>query len=221
MVIFMLQLIKQLNPTIDIHTVHDPIFQKYGCVVERYDFSELLSYIMQTPMPAAGNAYVPDMITTHQFDIFNKLQDQLFGEMPIQLGYCNGYNNMLDALEFHKGNEVDVAATDCILLLSSIIDMENGRLQSSKITAFYVNAGEAVELYGTTLHFAPCMVNPSGYKTAVVLPKGTNQPLSRKYPEDPLLRMSNKWLIAHPDCKRFADSGAYLGIDGSNICVKC
>ena len=213
--------IRSLNPNLDIRTVDDPLFAKYGAVVTNYDFSELLRFIEeQTPMPEAGNAYVADLPATHGMEIFGRLQSGCYGGMPIQLGYCNGYNDMLNALEFHKGSEVDVAATDCILLLASLSDLEDGKLASDKIVAFYVKKGQAVELYGPTLHFAPCTVAPSGYRTAVVLPKGTNVPLAQKDPAEPMLRMANKWLVAHPECKRFATSGAYLGITGENLRVR-
>ena len=43
-----------------------------------------------------------------------------FGEMEIQIGYCNGHNSMLNALEYHKSSEINVAATDAVLLLGSI-----------------------------------------------------------------------------------------------------
>jgi hypothetical protein len=216
----MLDRIRKANPKRRIRTTDEPGFGKYGKVVEGYDCAEVAAYIEKnTPMPESGNAYVADLEATHSMAIFSKLQDGFFGGMPMQLGYCNGYNDSLNALEFHKSSELFIAATDCLLLLASLQDLENGKLSSGKIEAFYVSKGQILEIYGPTLHFAPCAVDEKGYKTAIALPKGTNLPLAEKSPAEPMLRMRNKWLIAHPDCERFASSGAYLGITGENIRV--
>jgi len=75
-------------------------------------------------------------------------------------------------------------------------------------------------LYATTLHFAPCKVADEGYKSIIVLTKGTNLPLpvvpSPLSEEDQLLWMQNKWLIAHPESAPAA-SGALGGITSANI----
>ena len=85
--------------------------------------------------------------------------------------------------------------------------------------AFLVPAGMAVEIYATSLHYAPCHVKNGGFRVAVVLPKGTNEPLSTKteivYPEDKLLTHVNKWLIAHPEGG--CPEGSFIGLTGKNI----
>ena len=79
---------------------------------------------------------------------------------------------------------------------------------------------EAVELYGTAMHFAPCRAVESGFMAIIVLPKGTNFPLvsekTQAKGEDRLLWMKNKWLIAHPE-SAVAGNGAFVGIAGDNI----
>ena len=81
-------------------------------------------------------------------------------------------------------------------------------------------AGVAVELYATTLHYAPCdAAKQAGFRVAVVLPKGTNTEAPQLKPiqkEDKMLRAKNKWLIAHPDASE-AQDGAYIGLLGENI----
>jgi hypothetical protein len=217
----MLEQIRKRNPGLRVFATDDPAFKKFGTIVDGYDYSELLPYIEnKTAMPDSGNSYVADLPETHSMAVFSRLRDGFFGAMPIQLGFSNGHNDQLNALEYHKSSELLIAATDCVLLLASLQDIEDGKLDSRKIRAFYVAKGQAVELYAPTLHFAPCAVSTEGYKTAVVLPKGTNTPLQAKSKTEPMLRMSNKWLIAHPDCERFASSGAYLGIRGENIQIK-
>ena len=80
-------------------------------------------------------------------------------------------------------------------------------------------AGTAVELYATTLHYAPCGVDDREFRCGVVLPRLTNESLvaaSSAAGEDRLLFAVNKWLIAHKDSGLEAD-GAWIGLKGENI----
>jgi len=140
--------------------------------------------------------------------------------MPLQAGYCNGRNQKLGALEYHKGSEIDVAVNEFVLLLGDIRNIHNNQFSTLNVKAFYVPKGTACELYGTTLHFSPCRVTDDGFKSIIILPKGTNLPLSNtsvpKCDEDKLLWMQNKWLIVHADSQH-ANLGAHVGIIGENI----
>ena len=59
----------------------------------------------------------------------------------------------------------------------------------------------------------------TGFRVAVVLPKGTNtekpvfEPQSE---EDTWMTARNKWLLAHPDSSE-AKTGAHIGLTGKNI----
>lgn len=216
----MLDALKAANPALSFGDVRDEkAFAPYGKVVSGYDFTALVDYLNQhAPLPAQGNLYVADDAQAH-LSVIGELSEALYGGMPLESGYCNGYNVMLDGLEFHRGSEVDVAATDCILLLARIFEIEQGKLDAKHVRAFYVPKGIAVELYGTTLHFSPCRVTDQGFKVGVILPAGTNTPLAEKDPREPMLRMRNKWLLAHEDCGRLIDTGAYPGIYGENYRV--
>ena len=80
-----------------------------------------------------------------------------------------------------------------------------------------VPAGTGIEVYATTLHYAPCHVNKSGFQCVVVLPRGTNTEIDFPMPkdgEDGLMTAKNKWLIAHEDAKI---EGAFNGLKGENI----
>ena len=81
----------------------------------------------------------------------------------------------------------------------------------------------AVEVYATTLHYAPCHVDPEkGFRVLVALPWGTNTEkpalLSDLTREDRLLWACNKWLLAHPESSEAAE-GAYVGLSGVNLDV--
>ena len=85
---------------------------------------------------------------------------------------------------------------------------------------FRAPAGTAVELYATTLHYAPpCdSAKGAGFRVAVVLPRGTNTEKpdgTGALHEDKLLWARNKWLIAHPDTNE-AKQGAFVGLEGEN-----
>ncbi len=76
--------------------------------------------------------------------------------MPIQIGMVCGHNSTLNCLEYHQDSEVNIDAADFILLLAKQSEIENGMLDTSRIKAFRVPAGVFVEVYATTLHYAPC-----------------------------------------------------------------
>lgn len=141
--------------------------------------------------------------------------------MPIQIGMVCGHNSTLNCLEYHRDSEVNVGAADFILLLAKQSEIENGMLDTSHIKAFRVPAGVFVEVYAATLHYAPCMASPEGFRTAVVLLCGTNTAKPEFTPvtaEDRRLRARNKWLLAHPDSLEAA-SGAIVGLCGENITI--
>ena len=148
------------------------------------------------------------------------LTDSVYGELPIEIGYCNGHNSLLNGCEYHRSSEINIACNDLILLLGSEQDIEDDyTFDTSKIEAFLIPAGTMIECYATTLHYAPCGVDGNGFRCVIVLPKDTNYPLeanSDAYSEDPLLVAKNKWLIAHPDAKI---DGAFNGLKGENISV--
>lgn len=113
---------------------------------------------------------------------------------------------------------MNVAVTDIILLLGAEQDIEpDFTYDTSKVEAFLIPAGTGIEVYGTTLHYAPCGVDGNGFKAVVVLPKGTNTDLMTchtKSFDDKLLTAKNKWLIAHEEA---GIEGAVCGLKGENI----
>lgn len=200
-------------------SVKDPAFKKYGRVVDEIDFTELIGALKEkTPCPE-GCVYEPSIRELESLPVKEKLENAFYGELPIQIGYCNGHNRKLNAVEYHRSSEINVAATDVILLLGKQEDIEDGfTYDTGKIEAFLVPAGTAVELYATTLHYAPCQTSDEGFRVSVVLPKGTNEPLTTSHggkSEDSLITARNKWLIGHPE-GGFTGS-EHIGLKGENI----
>ena len=204
-----------------IYSVFDPEFNEFGKVLEGYDTAELIEAMNKVEMPAEGVAYEPWIDSLEACGIFKELGDNAFGGMPVELGMCWGYNKALNCLEYHRNSEINIGATDFVLLLAKQEKIISGELDTSDVVAFEAPAGAVVEVYATSLHYAPCMVSDDGFRVAVVLPKGTNTDLDKaaeKNLEDKMLWARNKWLIAHPDAAE-AGQGAYVGLIGENISI--
>ena len=212
--------LNQLNPRLHIREVTEQSFSRYGKIVSGYDFTELIDFMeRETSVPEEGNIYRASVSEMEQLAVYEQLAKGFYGEMPVQIGYCNGRNSTLNGLEYHIGSEINIAATDFVLLLGLLQDVAGDSYQSEKVEAFFVHAGIALQLYETTLHFAPCKTVMDGFKCIVVLPRGTNEPLENDKARygDNLLFARNKWLLAHPDRKPLMENGAWPGIVGENV----
>ena len=181
--------------------VTDASFKKYGKILTGIDFSEIYNVLEKIKYPE----------TVEYAASFGPLEDKV-----------------LNALEYHRSSEANVAATDVILLLGQQSDItDDFKYDTAQLEAFFVPAGTAVELYATTLHYTPIGTKENDYafKTGVILPFGTNFPLGvklgaeaeeEKLPEEKLLFAKNKWLIAHEEG---GEEGAFIGLTGKNISV--
>ena len=200
--------------------VTDPAFKAYGRVITGYDFSGLLKAMEQTPLPE-DVIYIPSLPEMEALPAAKELENGIYGQMPIQIGCCNGHNKKLNAVEYHRDSEVDIAVDDLILILGKQQDIEEDHTyDTSRMEAFLVPAGTAVEVYATTLHYAPCHVKDEGFRCVIVLPKDTNldmEPVEVKDPEDRLLFARNKWLIGHAEGG--LPEGAFIGLKGENLSV--
>lgn len=206
-----------------IWSVKDDAFRKYGKIIDNVDVTELVAALSKTPVPD-DVVYEPSVAELEATSAMAAFATVTYGEMPIQIGYCNGHNSLLNALEYHRDSEINIAATDAILLVGLVSDLEKDyTYDTAKVEAFLLPAGAAVELYATTLHYAPCGVDGAGFQVAIVLPKGTNYPLTKPHApltdgnlnEDALLAAVNKWLIGHPEGG--LPDGSHLGLKGENI----
>lgn len=205
----------------EIKKITDAAFRKYGRVVQGIDFDELIDAIKrETPLPD-GVAYEPSIEALEATQSAKELQKRTYGELPIEVGYCNGHNYKLNAVEYHRSSEINVAATDAVLILGMQQDItDDFTYDTAKMEAFLVPAGTAVEIYATTLHYAPCSADEGGFKVGIVLPKGTNYPLTQSHEgwEDSLITAQNKWLIGHEEGG--LDAGAHIGLIGKNLDIR-
>ena len=201
----------------EIKKVTDAAFRKYGRVVEGIDFSGLVAKLAETPLPA-DVVYEPSVELLEALPVFGELQKKCYGELPIQIGYCNGNNYKLNAVEYHRSSEINVGGTDAVLLVGWQPDVaDDFTYETAKMEAFFLPKGTAVELYATTLHYAPCNASEGGFQVAIVLPKDTNLPLEQAHEggEDAHLTARNKWLIGHPEGG--LPEGSPMGLVGENL----
>lgn len=206
-----------------IESVFDKSFQNYGQVLTGYDTAALLDTLARvTPIPAAAE-YVPAQEELMALPVAKEFSDRAYGGMPVQLGWCNGHNTKLNCLEYHRDSELNIGTEDFILLVAKREEMEDGKLDTAKVKAFLCPKGTIVEVYATTLHYAPCSAKKGqGFQVVIVLPKGTNlekPAIKVKNGEDECLWAANKWLLAHKDSSEAAQ-GAPVRLVGENIDIQ-
>jgi hypothetical protein len=204
-----------------IRSVRDAAFAPFGRVLDAPASltAPILSALAATPLPEATD-YVACEPTIQGLPEAGELALALFGGIPAQFGWCNGHNTKLNCLEYHRSSEFNLGCEDFVLLLAKQDDIVGGRLDTSCVEAFRVPAGTLVEVFATTLHYAPCHVDAStGFHVLVALPDGTNGPKPEHVPDagdSDLLWASNKWLLAHEESAEAA-SGAVRALTGPNI----
>ena len=204
-----------------IDSVLDAGFRPYGQVVTGMEetVAQILSVLKDAPQPE-GVDYVAEYAPLQELPAMVEVSEHLYGGMPVQLGWCNGHNTKLNCLEYHRDSEYNLGTEDFILLLAKRDEIEDGVLDTAKVKAFKVPAGTLVEIFATTLHYAPCHCDAAkGFRVLVALPQGTNTEravMTAKIPEDEYMTARNKWLLAHPESNE-AKGGAKIGLSGENI----
>ena len=204
-----------------IYSVFDPEFKPYGQVVDGMEetVQKILDVLKDAPQ-GAGVDYVPEYEPLQELPAMVEISEHCYGGMPVQLGWCNGHNTRLNCLEYHRDSEFNLGTENFILLLAKQDEIVDGVLDTARVKAFKAPAGVLVEVYATTLHYAPCHCDPEkGFRVLVALPMGTNTDkpvMTNQTSEDRLLWARNKWLLAHPDSGE-AKQGAHIGLAGENI----
>ncbi len=201
-----------------IYNVTDKEFTKYGKVLD-VDTTEIVKVSEKIEYPEKGSAYFAMRDELQGLDITGVLEKDVFGEMSVQMGYCCGYNSYLNAVEWHKSSEVNIAITDMVLILGEFKNIEDGKYDSSKCEAFLVKKGQCVEVYAHVLHYCPCQMSDAGFGCVIVLPKGTNLDLKNE-PKDKTLYQTNKWILVHKEYTDLNDKGVVCGVIGENYKIE-
>jgi hypothetical protein len=214
----------------NIFSVDDPEFDSYGRVVNGVDSTAIMDVLKMLPLQD-DMRYVASEQMLEDLPAADFFRNHVFAGMPIQMGSVTGRNSRLDCLEHHMCSEIVMDTEDVVLLLAKreavemIEDPEaqfgvRPQLDTSEVEAFSAHAGQIVELYNSTLHFAPCGMNDTHeYRGLVVLSKGTNgqkPDIHAAAVEDLTLWAKDNWLLAHAGAPQ-AQAGAYVGLVGENI----
>ncbi len=215
----MLEQLNKANAPLRILPADSPDLARYGRLVRGIDCSEMFVQAL-TEVDLEGPAYKRELEVLKHFESFSKIRSEVYGNSTaLQAGLCFGMNDRMNGMEYHRGSEVIVAVSDVVLFLGRAEDITDFTWDSSMAVPFYLPAGSLVELYGNTLHLAPCRVSEHPFCTIIILPEGTNRPLETPQSDDPTYFMKNKWMLCHPESPA-AQRGAYVGITGDNIRIK-
>ena len=224
--------IEELNARNDfrVHSIAEEGFRTYGRVWKGITVDGLIrTSESSTPIPDAGNVYVPSSLDFESIPETDVIRSAVFGGLPVQAGYCNGRNSTFNGFEYHKVPEVNIAVTDFCLALGHSWEIKDDLTYDvSNAEVFFVPRGTVLELFGTTLHLSPLRTEESGFKAIVILPRGTNTPLTEAEKqasgkafaegnaEARLLLQKHKWVIAHPEREVLIRQGAHAGVTGVN-----
>lgn len=85
-----------------IQSVFDDSFRVYGKVFSGFDVSGLVEAMLKTEAPGDAVVYYPSVEELEKLPVAETVKNSFFGELDMQIGYCNGTNNKLDAVEYHR-----------------------------------------------------------------------------------------------------------------------
>jgi len=241
-----LEQLRDKNKNRVIYSIDDGVFGMYGRKLEIIMDESIKEYMLnEAKFPKVGNTYVGSDKKLETFPLKNWVENNIYAGVPVQIGYCNGHISNINGFEFHQCSEVFVAITDCLLALISP-HKPVGSVKPYNIDEchlFFIPEGTVLELYPLVGHFSPMRVHEEGYKTMIILTKGTNESLDLSVQEKKDERQEedhsnqiesvnynmelkqkpfaiNKWLYVHSDRMDLVEKGAYLHVYGDNSAIK-
>lgn len=216
-----------------IYSIEDGVFSAYGRVLKVELDEKMMKYMeVEADFPDKGNCYIASQKELESYPLKAWLENNVYGQVETQIGYCNGNNSQVNGFEFHQCSEVFIAVTDCLLaLIEPHKPLWNKPYVIEDAHIFYVAKGTILELYPMVGHFAPMRVYEDGFRSIIILTKGTNAPLAhpnqdiknkefRKTDAKQEAFALNKWLYVHKDRMDLVDKGAYLHVIGDNSPIK-
>lgn len=207
----------ELNPEMKIYSSSALEFNGLGRILN-YDATDVIKYVEENiSFKQEKASYKLDYSELHSFPFFEKVKNEIYGQLDIQFGIVSGLNEYLTGIEYHQCSEVNVAFTDCLLLLGKTYQLKENKFDAQKVKAIYLQKGEVVEIFNTTLHYTPIQVEEEGFSLGVILLEGTNSDID--YIPGSLLTKKNKWYICHPSQKAKVQIGNIPGLLGEMIHV--
>jgi len=217
----MLDKLRSCNPGLEINEVSSPGFAVYGKVHPSVELPEMERFIYSVER-SHDEFYVPCEEKLMALDEADQFKSDLFGQVPCQVGWYYGNGTKLNAIEYHKCSEVLYEFEPCVLILGLLWDIKDDSLDTASMKVFYVPANTCVELYATTLHYAPCRAGSEPVMQIVAQSMYTNTPLltpaEGNERENKYLLQRNKWVLIHPEAVEIIPDG-FIGLRGDNITV--
>ena len=147
------------------------------------DTAEFVATMKAKEAIKEGVVYEPSDADLEALPLFKQMQDEVYGGLEVEFGFCSGYNNKLNAVEYHRSSEIDIAATDLILMLGrqQDIDYTNNTYETKNIECFFCTSRYSSRTLcdnSSLMHHVKKIMKNS--VVVVVLPKGTNLPLQAK-----------------------------------------
>jgi hypothetical protein len=226
-----------LNPGLRFLGPDSPGIARYGRVRRIAGLEGLLAAAEGiVPSGLEANAYVASAPELEAMPESASL-GALFGFADLQIGWNAGPSSRLNGMEWHKSAELLLALRPLALFLGRAEEIEwkaegGPRWDTRNAVCLFLPHGEALEIFPFTLHLAPCRLEDAGFKSLVVLPRGSNLPLSTRETalareaveagdrEARLLFMHNKWIMAHPERKALVERGVHAGVSGENLEIR-
>jgi len=113
----------------EIINAEDKRFRNYGRLITEVDFSPVVEAMQSTTIPE-NVVYEPSVAALEATSAFDKIRDICYGETDIQIGHCIGKNTLLNALEYHRNCEVNIAEKDTLIMVAPITAIRDGIIDS-------------------------------------------------------------------------------------------
>lgn len=136
-----LDALRRRNPALRIESTESEAFKAYGAALPMEGLEELTRCgASSVAIPASGNEYLASVPALEALGAAALIEDQVYGQLPIQAGSCAGQNSVLNGFEYHQGSETIIALTDCVLILGKRQDMKGLTYDASLVEYFFLEA---------------------------------------------------------------------------------
>ncbi|MGM9904900.1 DUF4867 family protein [Lactobacillus sp.] len=217
-----LEAFRQANPDLTILEASDPDFAQYGVKYD-YPLDEIEQVMAQVEMPAKGSSYLQKIPALEKTETIQRIGRDVFAGMPVDAGATIGHTDDFSAFEYHQCSELNIMLDDVLMVLAKRQTLDQrGKIDPQKDgQLFYVPKGSIVELYNTTLHYAPIQITKAGYKVIVVVLHGTNLPLPDGFKSDnPRVVKQGKFQVVHPSRKDKIAQGYQVALTGDLLTTR-
>lgn len=92
----MINELQKKNPEIKIYSVADNEFNTFGRIINNIDTTEIVK-VAESFDVTEGITYIPSVKEFENLAISKEINNELYGTLPTQIGYCYGHSSYLNA----------------------------------------------------------------------------------------------------------------------------